>query len=258
MTNHLSLLQMIRTCSTKQDSSNLLLQELADYVKRYAKHYVQQNPDLIQYIEITNEELLELIKKLVAEDVLSIVMNKKSVTVVVPHFFIDKIDKLYRDIEKREDVPFPVAEELPPTFPKGLIKKITLDDEFLNIKAEDSNEFLYLLAFSSSAKSLVFPPRYTAEHLLVLSVKKIQFHFRKDDVKDYLQKRLLLANPAKDVSIRSFVIKMQAKDMGLIRSIKEADDYYTLWGQLCAFIKQDIEKKRISYPTRRLFCRRSL
>ena len=61
MTNHLSLLQIIRTCSAKKNSSTLLLQELADYVKRYAKHYLQQNPDLIQYIEITNEELLELI-----------------------------------------------------------------------------------------------------------------------------------------------------------------------------------------------------
>ena len=248
MINHLSLLQIIRTCSAKKNSSDLSLEELADYVKRYAKHYVQQNPDLIQYIEITNEELLELVKNLVDKDVLSLSMTKKSVTVIVPHFYIDKIDKLYRDIEKREDVPFPLAEELHQSFPKGLIKRITLDDEFLKITGEDSNEFLYLLSFASSAKGLLFPPRYTAENLLVLSVKKMQFHFRKDDVKDYLQKRLLIANPSKDASIRAFVIKMQARDMGLIRSIKEADDYYALWGQLCAFIKQDIDKKTDKLP----------
>lgn len=248
MTSHLSLLQIIRTCSVKKNSSNLLLQELAEYVKRYAKHYVQQTPDLIQYIEISNDELLELIKKLVQEDMLSLVMNQKSVTVIVPHFHIEKIDKLYKDIERREDVPFPCAEELPPTFPKGLIKKITLDDEFVRIVGEDGSEFLYMLSFSGAPKALVFPSRYTAEHLLILSVKKIQFHFRKDDVKDYLQKRLILANPAKDASIRSFVIKLQAKDMGLIRSIKEADDFYALWGQLCAFIKQDITKKGDKLP----------
>ena len=164
------------------------------------------------------------------------------------YFYIESIDKLYRDIEKREDVPFPLAEELPSSFPKQLLKRVTLDDDFLSIQSEDSNEFLYLLSFSSSAKGLLFSPRYTAEHLLILSVKKIQFHFRKDDVKDYLQKRLIIANPSKDASIRSFVIKMQAKDMGLIRSIKEADDCYTLWGQLCAFIKQDIDKKADKLP----------
>lgn len=248
MTDHLSLLQIIRTCSAKKNSSSLLLQELTDYVKRYAKHYVQQNPDLIQYIEISNDELLELVKKLVEEGVLSLSMNKTSITVIVPHFYIEKIDKLYRDIEKREDVPFALAEDLPPTFPKGLVKKITLDDEFLQIKNEDTNDFLYMLVFSGSAKALLFPARYTADSLLILSVKKIQFHFRKDDVKDYLQKRLLMTNPSKDVSIRSFVIKLQAKDMGLIRSIKEADDFYMLWGQLCAFIKQDIDKKVDKLP----------
>jgi len=248
MGKHSLLLQIVRTYSAKKGSSNLLLQELSEYIRRYAKHYLQQKPDLIPYIEITDEELLEIVKELTDEGMLSLQTTKKNITVIVPFFYIENIDKRYRDIEKREDVPFPMADELPQGFPKTLIKRISFDEAFLKLVPEETNDFIYLLAFSSSVKSILFPARYTAEQLLILSVKKIQFYFRKDETKDYLQKRLLIANPSKDSSIRSFVIKIQAKDMGVIRSMKEADDSYILWSQLCAFIKQDIDKKNEKLP----------
>ena len=128
MMTHLSLLQIIRSYSVKKNDSNVLLQELTDYVRRYAKHYLQQRPDLVQYIEITNEELLEIIKTFEEEGILSVSVNKKNVLIFVPYFYIESIDKIYQDIERREDVPFPLASDLPASFPKQLIRKITFDD----------------------------------------------------------------------------------------------------------------------------------
>ena len=245
---HLSLLQIIRSYSVKKNDSNVLLQELTDYVRRYAKHYLQQRPDLVQYIEITNEELLEIIKTFEEEGILSVSVNKKNVLIFVPYFYIESIDKIYQDIERREDVPFPLASDLPASFPKQLIRKITFDDEFMHLNPEDGNDFVYLLVFSGSAKSILFPARYTADNIFLLCIKKIQLYFRKDETRDYLQKRLLIANPSKDSTVRSFVMKLQSRDMGVIRSIKGAEDSYLLWGQLCAFIKQDIEKKNEKLP----------
>jgi len=248
MIRHPLLLQIIRGYSSKKGSSDVLLQELTEYIRRYAKHYLQQKPDLIPYIEISSDELLDIIKEMAEEGVLSLTTTKKNITVFVPYFYVETIGRLYKDIERREDIPFPLVEDLPHAFPKNLIKKIGFDDEFMHIVPEDTTDFLYMLSFSTTVKSMLFPAHYTFEHLLVLSIRKIQFYFRKDEVKDYLQKRLLVANPSKDSSIRSFVIKIQAKDMGLIRSIKEADDSYILWSQLCGFIKQDIDKKNEKLP----------
>ena len=248
MMTHLPLLQIIRSYSVKKNDSNVLLQELTDYVRRYAKHYLQQRPDLVQYIEITNEELLEIIKTFEEEGILSVSVNKKNVLIFVPYFYIESIDKIYQDIERREDVPFPLASDLPASFPKQLIRKITFDDEFMHLNPEDGNDFVYLLVFSGSAKSILFPARYTADNIFLLCIKKIQLYFRKDETRDYLQKRLLIANPSKDSTVRSFVMKLQSRDMGVIRSIKGAEDSYLLWGQLCAFIKQDIEKKNEKLP----------
>ena len=248
MTTHLPLLQIIRSYSIKKNDSNVLLQELTDYVRRYAKHYLQQRPDLVQYIEITNEELLEIVKSFAEEGILSIIVNKKNVLIFVPYFYIENVDRIYQDIEKREDVPFPLAADLPSSFPKQLTRKISFDDDFMNLTPIETNDFVYLLTFSGSAKSILFPARYTADNLLSLSIKKMQLYFRKDETKDYLQKRLLIANPSKDATVRSFVMKIQSRDMGIVRSIKEADDNYLLWGQLCAFIKQDIDKKNEKLP----------
>lgn len=248
MMTHLPLLQIIRSYSVKKNDSNVLLQELTDYIRRYAKHYLQQRPDLVQYIEITNEELLEIIKTFEEEGILSVSVNKKNVLIFVPYFYIESIDKIYQDIERREDVPFPLASDLPASFPKQLIRKITFDDEFMHLNPEDGNDFVYLLVFSGSAKSILFPARYTADNIFLLCIKKIQLYFRKDETRDYLQKRLLIANPSKDSTVRSFVMKLQSRDMGVIRSIKGAEDSYLLWGQLCAFIKQDIEKKNEKLP----------
>ena len=248
MTTHLPLLQIIRSYSIKKNDSNVLLQELTDYVRRYAKHYLQQRPDLVQYIKITNEELLEIVKSFAEEGILSVIVNKKNILIFVPYFYIENVDRIYQDIEKREDVPFPLAADLPSSFPKQLTRKITFDDDFINLTPIETNDFVYLLTFSGSAKSILFPARYTADNLLSLSIKKMQLYFRKDETKDYLQKRLLIANPSKDATVRSFVMKIQSRDMGLVRSIKEADDNYLLWGQLCAFIKQDIDKKNEKLP----------
>ena len=248
MTTHLPLLQIIRSYSIKKNDSNVLLQELTDYVRRYAKHYLQQRPDLVQYIKITNEELLEIVKSFAEEGILSVIVNKKNILIFVPYFYIENVDRIYQDIEKREDVPFPLAADLPSSFPKQLTRKITFDDDFINLTPIETNDFVYLLTFSGSAKSILFPARYTADNLLSLSRKKMQLYFRKDETKDYLQKRLLIANPSKDATVRSFVMKIQSRDMGLVRSIKEADDNYLLWGQLCAFIKQDIDKKNEKLP----------
>ena len=248
MTTHLPLLQIIRSYSIKKNDSSVLLQELTDYIRRYAKHYLQQKPDLVQYVEITNEELLDIVKSFADEGILSVIVNKKNVLIFVPYFYIESVDKIYQEIEKREDVPFPLASDLPSSFPKQLTRKITFDDDFINLSPIETNDFVYLLTFSGSAKSILFPARYTADNLLGLSIKKIQLYFRKDETRDYLQKRLLIANPSKDATVRSFVIKIQSRDMGLVRSIKEADDNYLLWGQLCAFIKQDIDKKNEKLP----------
>ncbi len=248
MINHVSLLQIIRSYSLKQSSSSISLQELSEYVHRYAKHYLQQRPELLKYVEISDEELLEILKNMATEDFVSLQITKKNVTVFVPYFYIEKVDQIYKDMEKREDIPFPLLEYLPQSFPKGLLKKINFDAQFLNLVPEETNDFVYLLVFSNSVKSMLFPPRYTADDLLTLSIKKIQFYFRKDEVKDYLQKMLLIANPSKDGSVRSFILKIQAKDMGLIRSIKEADETYLFWSQLCSFIKQDIDKKNEKLP----------
>ena len=248
MIRHPLLLQIIRGYSSKKGSSDLLLQDLTEYIRRYAKHYLQQKPELVPYIEISNDELLDIVKEMTEEGVLSFTTTKKNVTIFVPYFYIESVGRLYKDIERREDIPFPLVEDLPHNFPKNLLKRIGFDDEFMHIVPDDTNDFLYLLSFSTTVKSMLFPANYTYEQLLAISIRKLQFYFRKDEAKDYLQKRLLTANPSKDSSVRSFVIKIQAKDMGLIRSIKEADDTYLLWSQLCAFIKQDIDKKNEKLP----------
>ena len=50
----------------------------------------------------------------------------------------------------------------------GGFRKITFDDEFMHLNPEDGNDFVYLLVFSGSAKSILFPARYTADNIFLL------------------------------------------------------------------------------------------
>ena len=244
------LSNLLRMFSLKHDSAHVPLPVFRDYLQRYAKHYLQQKPDLVVYLEISQDFLLEELKKLQEEDNIEIISDKSdSFVIFVPYFFIYKISKRYAEIETKYDIPFPLQSELPKEFPLALLKKITFTDDFALLnKIQPEKHFLYCLSYESDIPNFIFPGTYTAEKILNLALAKIKLFLIKDESRDYMQKKLMLANPGKEFTVRTFISRSTSHNADSFKNTADSGETTLLWGQLCAFIKQEFSKKTEKLP----------
>ena len=68
------------------------------------------------------------------------------------------------------------------------------------------------------------------------------FRSQKDEFHDYFFKKLKIANPGKDLSIKNFFNSITQKTDTALASIKNAADTFYQWNQLCFFVRQDYDK----------------
>nr|WP_253685633.1 MULTISPECIES: hypothetical protein [unclassified Treponema] len=250
MTIYTDLLHLLRMFSLRRDSAQVTLQPFQDYLHRYARHFLQQKPELAVHLEISLETLLSELKKIQDEGDIEITTDKSNTTIIfVPYFHVDNISRQYANLEQHPDIPFPLLSDLPKNFPGKLLKAISVSDDIAELKPESKeNSFLYALNYNGDIPALIFPGSYKTEKLLSLALDKIKLFLSKDESRDYMQKRLMVANPGKEFTVKTFIAKTMAHSVNSFQNVKESGDNYILWGQLCAFIKQEFAKKNEKLP----------
>ena len=250
MTIYTDLLHLLRMFSLRRNNAQVTLQPFQDYLHRYARHFLQQKQDLAVLLEISLETLLSELKKIQDEGDIEITTDKSNTTIIfVPYFHVDNISRQYAHLEQHPDIPFPLLSDLPRNFPGKLLKTISVSDDLAELNPESKeNSFLYALNYNGDIPALVFPGSYTTEKLLNLALDKIKLFLSKDESRDYMQKRLMVANPGKEFTVKTFITKIMAHSVNSFQNVKESGDNYILWGQLCAFIKQEFAKKNEKLP----------
>ena len=117
---------LLRLYTSKQNSPTVIIQDFCDYLQKYARHYMQEAPELVRYLDDTINTVQKEIDALeVAGKVIIAIDVKNRKTVFVPQFFIDRMIQRYRDLEDRPEVPFPLSAELPQGFPPTFLKRST-------------------------------------------------------------------------------------------------------------------------------------
>jgi len=250
MTIYTDLLHLLRLFSLRRDRAQVTLQPFQDYLHRYARHYLQQKPELAVHLEISLETLLSELKKIQADGDIEITTDKSNTTIIfVPYFHVDNISRQYANLEQHPDIPFPLLSDLPKNFPGKLLKPISLSDDIAVINSESrESSFLYALNYNGDIPALIFPGSYKTEKLLNLALDKVKLFLSKDESRDYMQKRLLVANPGKEFTVKTFISRTASHSVNSFQNVKESGDNYILWGQLCAFIKQEFAKKNEKLP----------
>ncbi|MGI5085533.1 hypothetical protein [Treponema putidum] len=250
MTIYTDLLHLLRLFSLRRDNAQVTLQPFQDYLHRYARRFLQQKPELAVHLEISLDTLLNELKKIQEDGDIEITTDKSNTTIIfVPYYHVDNISRQYANLEQHPDIPFPLLSDLPKNFPGKLLKTITLSDDIALINPESKeSSFLYVLNYNGDIPALIFPGSYKTEKLLNLALDKVKLFLSKDESRDYMQKRLLVANPGKEFTVKTFITRAMSHSVNSFQNVKESGDNYILWGQLCAFIKQEFAKKNEKLP----------
>jgi len=242
---------LLRLYTNKQNSPTVLIQDFCDYLQKYARHYLQEAPDLVMYLEDTATTVQKELDHLQDEAKLTLSVDIKGHKFVfVPQFIVDRVIQRYKELDEHTEFPFPVSNELPSGFPSSYLKPLYITTDFGGLieEGERTNSYLFQLIFPDDTPPMIYPASLSPEKLLDLSLAKIRLFLRKDESKDYIQKRLMLANPGKEMTIKNHLMQFQTRPTESLSAFRHSGDAYAFWSNLCSFIRQDYAKKSEKTP----------
>lgn len=242
---------LLRLYANKQNSPTILIADFCDYLQKYSRHYLQDAPDLVMYLDDTANVVLKELDKLQRDSKIIVSTDSKErKTVFVPYFYIDRVVQRYRELDEHPEIPFPLASDIPQGFPANFIKPVYITTDFSALieGGERVNAYLNQLMFPDATPPMLYPAAISPEKLLDLALGKLRLFLRKDESKDYIQKRLMLANPGKEMTIKNHLIQFQTRPSESLSAFKHSGDAYLFWSYLCSFIRQDFTKKSEKTP----------
>lgn len=236
---------LLRSYAAHQKNAKVNVAEFSDYIKKYAQRHVQEQSDLLPYITDANELVRKELERLAEEkQVLLVSANQEKKEVIVFAYYLDRCLSVYQNIKKNPVIPYPSNTDLSKDIPPELVRRDSADSylaETLDREASKENA-LYCLQLPRSLPVILCPATLPSEDLMAVAFNKFQLKLQKDEFHDYFLKKLQVANPGKDLTIKNFFTTITRKPEDAIRSIKNASDTFYQWNQLCFFVRQDYEK----------------
>ncbi len=259
MSSRRSLLSILVSFANKHNTPHVNYREFCDYMKRYAIHNLEAQPDLIAFTtnpEVAMQSELDNLQERGLIFLSNYDTDKR--TIVVISTYVDKYATRYIEIGNNPSIPFPILKDLPKIAPlemldqqpaNGFLSELfekedteseEKEEEESQIKVETKR--LYSLGFSNNLPTVIFPSTVKVSLLFDIAIAKLRNILRKEEFHDYFLKRLRVSNTGKDLSVKNFFTNFVHKPGEFLISIKTTNDYFYFWNQLGYFIRQDYEK----------------
>ncbi len=231
--------------ASKQNSALINFAEFCDYLKRYAQHHLEDQPELLPYVANVTDALHKELAKLTDEKkVLLILADTDRKAIVVTSHLIETYTKRYKEIENNPSIPFPMVTDLPKQVPTDIFEKQAVNDVLYKFFEKQSldNPVLYGLSFPRDLPIVLFPSSLPILSFVDIAIGKIRHMLRKEEFHDYFLKKIRISNPGKELSAKNFFTQIVTKPTDTLESLKTSADAFYFWNQLCYFIRQDYEK----------------
>jgi hypothetical protein len=240
-----SIIVLLNFYASRQNNAFIDYRDFSDYLKRYAEHHVEEQPELIPYLGNTAPALDKELSKLVdLKQILMIEPAPEKRSIIVIPFYIDKVATRYREIIKNPALPFPLEQDLPKQAPNEIItREQGVDFIGALLEKQDPNERrLYSIVLPRDVPAVLLPSNIPVATLLDTALFKLRTMLHKEEFYDYFQKKLTISNPGKEIGAKNFFTSLVQKTDGALVTLRNASDTFYFWSQLCYFIRQDYEK----------------
>lgn len=240
-----SIIVLLKFFASKQSSGTVDYGEFCEYLRKYSEHHLEEQPSLVVYLQDTAGSLQKELDKLSVERQV-LVFTKgtdKQVIIVVP-FYIERFAQRYKEILITPGLPFPSELDLPKQVPNEIVTRRVAGELIPElIASENLNEkFLYGITMPHDAPTILLPSSVSVMTLCETALTKIRTMLAKDEHHDYFLKKVQVSNPGKEISAKTFFTRLVDSQDTAMKMVKEPDDSYYYWTQLCFFVKKDFEK----------------
>lgn len=236
---------ILRHYAKKQESAFVNLREFCDYLKKYASKHLEEQPDLVQYLEVPESTLLKEFEDYQNKhEVYLIKQNNGKVTVVCLTYYTVYYANKYKEILSNPQIPFPCVTDLPKQIPTEALERKSLEDIIKEWQTSQNTKSakLYCVLMPRDIPSLILPECVPISYVSRDAMAKIRHMLKKDEYHDYFQKKLRVANPSKEIASQAFFTKFLQHPDNTEQNFDFNGDAFYFWNQLCYFIRLDFEK----------------
>ena len=243
------ILELLKGYSAKQRGAVIEFSEFAEYIRHYAQYHVNENGALATYLGSTDETLRAEIARLAGTRQIVLTDHAQGKqTIFIVSSFMERYAETFRDIDKNISVPFPNLNDIPKNVPFDVVNKVMASDLLPELMDREEKEgkksTLYALQFNKGVVAVLFPSSVSVDLLIKLSLKKLQDMLRREEFHDYFLKKLVTANPGKEMVVKNFFNLFVARPEEALDALKATGDNFYSWNQLCYFIQQDYIKHK--------------
>lgn len=235
---------ILRQYAKKTGSAFVNLREFCDYIKKYAAKHLEEQPDLVQYLEVPESILLKEFEDYQnRHEVYILNQGNKSTIVSITSYSVYYANK-FKEIISNTQIPFPSIGDLPKNLPTEALEKKDLEDcikEF-QIKQDTKSPALYCIIMPRDIPSLLLPACVPINFVTRAAMAKIRHMLKKDEYHDYFQKKIRISNPSKEIASQAFFTKFLQHPDNSDQMFDFSGDAFYFWNQLCYFIRLDFEK----------------
>lgn len=244
MATSVNLSSILRNFATKQESPFVYIRDFCDYIKKYAAKNLEQQPNLVQYIEISESSLTKELEELASKhEVYLTTQGGKPVVIVITYYSVLYANR-FKDIISNITVPFPCVTDLPKQLPVEAIEKTDASEIIPKLQQEQDvkSPVLYCMMMPRDIPAILFPACVPVQFLTRTAMAKIRHMLKKDEYHDYFQKKLRNANPTKEIGSQTFYTRFLQHPDNADQNFDFNGDAFYFWSQLCYFIRIDFEK----------------
>ena len=244
MATSVNLSSILRNFATKQESPFVYIRDFCDYIKKYAAKNLEQQPNLVQYIEISESSLTKELEELASKhEVYLTTQGGKPVVIVITYYSVLYANR-FKDIVSNITVPFPCVTDLPKQLPVEAIEKTDASEIIPKLQQEQDvkSPVLYCMMMPRDIPAILFPACVPVQFLTRTAMAKIRHMLKKDEYHDYFQKKLRNANPTKEIGSQTFYTRFLQHPDNADQTFDFNGDAFYFWSQLCYFIRIDFEK----------------
>jgi hypothetical protein len=241
-----SIAALLRNYAQKQGSELVGFAEFCDYIKRYAEHHIDEQPDLIVYIGNSTEIVRQEILKLAEANRVSLIDTKTAPRIVMLEITAEKAAVKYTQAVRNPQILFPCFTDLPKYYANVVVPQQMAPGFFFDLLDQKKHDefILFSVAWSKNIPAILYPSALPIETLIEAAVMKLHYLLQKENTREYYLKKLMNANAGREIIAKNFFNHFFQSPKEALNLLRESGEAYYLWNQFCFYVKQDFEKEK--------------
>jgi hypothetical protein len=250
------------------------------FLEDYARHLLSKQPEWEKWTSETEAKFWAELSPLVENGRCVLLTETRDGDIYLPFYYMEKLRDLYREMDKRADVPFPDDDFLKARFPEGQVRDMNLEadmgvffvpadnreksksavhghpeqaaapggsPEYLDAQKEFPSiipECIVRINFPTGFGSALVPAYMIPRQLAEAALLKIRGYLHSHGNKEYILHKLNPHLSGREKYLRDILDQLLARPLECFRNLESSGDFASLfWTCFCSQVKNDIKKK---------------